>query len=123
VKNCLHKRLKWPGIVHGCYRRNRLATAAVAAMVAVHHGLGTWEQKVTRYIAVSEFLRRKFIEGGLPAERITVKPNPVHPGPKPKNEPGSYALLRGQTNRRKRTPCPAGSLGYGSELDPIADRR
>ena len=39
------------------------APAAVAAMAAVHHGLGTWEQKATRYIGLSEFSRRKFIEG------------------------------------------------------------
>jgi len=66
------------------------APAAVAAMAAVHHGLGTWEQKATRYIGLSEFSRRKFIEGGLPAERIMVKPNFVHADPKPQNEPGSY---------------------------------
>jgi len=77
------------------------APAAVAAMVAVHHGLGTWEQKVTRYIALSEFSRRKFIEGGLPAERIIAKPEFVHPDPKPKNEPGSYALYVGRLSEEK----------------------
>jgi len=100
-EDCLHKRLKWPGIVHGCYRRSRLATSAVAAMVAVHHRLGTWERKVTRYIALTEFSRRKFIEGGFPAERIIVKPNFVHPDPKPKNEPGSYALYVGRLSEEK----------------------
>jgi len=100
-EDCLHKRLKWPGIVHGCYRTSPLATAAVATMVAVHDGLGTWEQKVDQYIAVSEFSRRKFTEGGLPAERITVKPNFVHPDPKPKNEPGSYALYVGRLTEEK----------------------
>jgi hypothetical protein len=74
---------------HACYRDPRVQSAAVAAMVAVHQGLGTWEQKVARYMALTEFSRRKFIEGGLPAERIAVKPNFVHPDPKPKNEPGS----------------------------------
>ena len=100
-EDCLHKRVKWPGIVHACYRGSRLATAAVAAMVAVHHVLGTWEQKVTQYIALSEFSRRKFIEGGLPAERIVVKPNFVHPDLKPKNGPGSHALYVGRLSEEK----------------------
>jgi glycosyltransferase involved in cell wall biosynthesis len=30
---------------------------------------------VTRYIALNDFCRDKFIQGGLPAERIVVKPN------------------------------------------------
>ena len=38
-------------------------------------GAGTYRHKVTRYIALNEFCRRKFIEGGLPADRIVVKPN------------------------------------------------
>jgi glycosyltransferase involved in cell wall biosynthesis len=100
-EDCLHKRLKWPGIVHGCYRSSRLATAAVAAMIAIHHGLGTWEQKVTRYIALTEFSRRRLVEGGVPAERITVKPNFIHPDPMPKNEPGSYALYVGRLSEEK----------------------
>ncbi len=100
-EDCLHKRVKWPGILHGCYVGSRLATAAVAAMVAFHHGLGTWEQKVNQYIALTEFSRRKFIEGGLPPERVAVKPNFVHPDPKPKNGPGSYALYVGRLSEEK----------------------
>jgi glycosyltransferase involved in cell wall biosynthesis len=44
-------------------------------MVTVHRALGTWQNKVTRYITLNEFCRGKFIEGGLPAERIVIKPN------------------------------------------------
>jgi glycosyltransferase involved in cell wall biosynthesis/2-polyprenyl-3-methyl-5-hydroxy-6-metoxy-1,4-benzoquinol methylase len=100
-EDCLHKRVKWPGILHGCYRGSRFATAPVAAMVAVHHGLGTWRQKVNQYIALTESSRRKFIEGGLPPQRVVVKPNFVHPDPKPKNGPGSYALYVGRLSEGK----------------------
>jgi glycosyltransferase involved in cell wall biosynthesis len=44
-------------------------------MLALHRGLGTYQNKVARYIALNEFCRSKFIEGGLPAERVVVKPN------------------------------------------------
>ena len=33
------------------------------------------EAKVARLVALSPFARAKFIEGGLPADRIVVKPN------------------------------------------------
>jgi glycosyltransferase involved in cell wall biosynthesis len=65
----------WRGVVRACYRGSRVASAALAGMVTLHRGLGTWQNKVTRYIALNEFCRGKFIEGGLPAERIAVKPN------------------------------------------------
>ena len=65
----------WRGVARACYRDSRVASAALAGMVTLHRGLGTWQNKVTRYIALNEFCRRKFIEGGLPAQCIAVKPN------------------------------------------------
>ena len=65
----------WRGVVHACYRDSVAQSAAVATMLVAHRALGTWDRKVSRYIALNEFCRRKFIEGGLPAERISVKPN------------------------------------------------
>jgi len=100
-EDCLKKSVKWPGIVHACYRESRLATATVATMVAVHDGLGTWKKKVARYIALSEFSRRKFIEGGLPASRIDVKPNFVSPDPGMRRRNGNCALYVGRLSAEK----------------------
>lgn len=61
--------------LHGCYRGSRLGSLAVARMVHVHQCNRTWHSKVERFIALSEFARRKFVAAGLPAERIAVKPN------------------------------------------------
>jgi glycosyltransferase involved in cell wall biosynthesis len=44
-------------------------------MTTMHRGLGTWQHKVTRFIALNDFCRNKFIEGGLPAHKVLVKPN------------------------------------------------
>jgi len=73
-EDCLGK-LPWRGALRGCYRDSRLQSTVLASMVSLHRGLGTWQNKVTRYIALNEFCRNKFIEGGLPAERILIKPN------------------------------------------------
>lgn len=62
-------------LVHGCYHESRLQTAPVAAMLQLNRWLDTAREKVTRFIALTEFARRKLIEGGLPADRIRVKPN------------------------------------------------
>ena len=71
-------RVPVPAIIHGCYRGSRAQTAVLSAMVTLHRGLGTWQNKVARYIALNEFCRGKFIQAGLPAERIVVKPNFVN---------------------------------------------
>jgi glycosyltransferase involved in cell wall biosynthesis len=72
---CVKKPVPWPGVVHACYRGSRSATAAVAGMLSIHRAMGTWNRMVHVYIALTDFARRKFIEGGLPADAIVVKPN------------------------------------------------
>jgi glycosyltransferase involved in cell wall biosynthesis len=61
----------------------------------------TWQTKIAVYIALSKFGREKFIEGGLPAERIVVKPNFVHPEPVRKTRIGEYALYVGRLSAEK----------------------
>jgi glycosyltransferase involved in cell wall biosynthesis len=68
-------RLPWRGVARACYRGSRPASAVLAGMLTLHRGLGTYRNKVARYIALNDFCRNKFIEGGLPAERVVVKPN------------------------------------------------
>lgn len=79
-EDCLGRIIPWPGILHGCWR-GKSRTAAVAAMLTVHRLLKTWHEDVDIYISLTEFARKKFIEGGLPAERIFVKPNFVMTDP------------------------------------------
>lgn len=100
-EDCMGKTVPWPGVVHACYRDSRAATSAVAAMLGVHRMLGTWKREVDVYIALTEFARRKFIEGGLPADRVKVKPNFVHPDPGPGEGKGRYALFVGRLAAEK----------------------
>ena len=86
----------WRGIRYGCYRDSRPATATVALMLALHRRWRTWMGMVNGYIALTEFARNKFISGGLPAEKISVKPNFVHSDPGERTESGEYALFVGR---------------------------
>ena len=100
-EDCLGKFIPWPGVLHRCYRGSRTATGTVATMLVVHRVVRTWERKVDVFIALTEFARQKFIEGGLPAERIVVKPNFVDPDPGPGTHDGGYALFAGRLSPEK----------------------
>jgi glycosyltransferase involved in cell wall biosynthesis len=92
----------WRGVWHGCYRESRAETCGVALMLAVHRGRRTWTREVTRFIALSQFSRRKFIEGGLPAEKIAVKPNFVFKDPGCQARRGECAVFIGRLSPKER---------------------
>ena len=73
-EDCLGK-LPWRAVTRKCYRGSALQSAVAVTMLAGHRAIGTYREQVTAYIAVSNFCREKFISGGLPAERIHIKPN------------------------------------------------
>lgn len=100
-EDCMGKRISWPGIQHACYRGSRAGTASIAAMQTIHGILGSWNQKVDHFISLSEFGRQKLIEGGLPAERISVKPNFVFPDPGPSDEEREFILFVGRLSEEK----------------------
>jgi glycosyltransferase involved in cell wall biosynthesis len=100
-EDCVGKTIPWPGVQHGCYRYSRVQTAAVAAMLAYHRLAGTWQMRVHTYVALTDFSRRKLIEGGLPARKIVVKPNFLHPDPGPRAGDSEYALFVGRLSPEK----------------------
>jgi glycosyltransferase involved in cell wall biosynthesis len=95
-EDCVGKRIPWPGVVHSCYRGSRLATSAAAAMLATHNYKHTWSRSISAYIALTDFARNKFIQGGLPAEKIFVKPNYLQMDLGPGEGQGHYALFVGR---------------------------
>jgi glycosyltransferase involved in cell wall biosynthesis len=100
-EDCLGRTPPWPGVLHACYRGSRPASGAVAAMLTAHRLLRTWTRMVDVYIALTEFARDKFVQGGLPAERIVVKPNFLHPDPEPEESLEDYALFVGRLSVEK----------------------
>jgi glycosyltransferase involved in cell wall biosynthesis len=100
-EDCLGKRFPWPGILHACYRNSRAGSAVVAGMNGIHHLAGTWRTNIHVYVALTEFARDKYIAGGLPADKIVVKPNFVYPTPQPGPGQGGYALFVGRLSPEK----------------------
>jgi glycosyltransferase involved in cell wall biosynthesis len=100
-EDCLGKAVPWPGVVHACYRGSRPASGVVAVMLTTHRALGTWTGSVDTYVALTDFARRKFIQGGLPAEKIVVKPNFLYDDPGTGAGRGDYLLFVGRLSREK----------------------
>ncbi|AZN36846.1 glycosyltransferase [Iodobacter ciconiae] len=65
----------WRSVVHRCYRSSLSQSAVVSGMLSLHRGLGTYRKNVNRYISLNSFCKRKFVEGGLPENKICIKPN------------------------------------------------
>lgn len=65
----------WRAVRHGCYRGSRVQSAALAVMLQGHRLRGTWQHDVTLYVALSRSGADTFVRGGLPAERLRIKPH------------------------------------------------
>lgn len=104
-EDCLGRSTTWPGVVHKCYRDSLAGSAVVTAMLAAHWAADTWVDKVDLFVCLTEFGRQKFITGGLPGDRIVVKPNFVFPdpgmGPGPIMGDGNYAIFVGRLSQEK----------------------
>ena len=100
-EDCLGRTVPWPAVAHACYRGSRPASAAVAGMLLTHRMLGTYRTKVDVYIALNEFMRQKHIAGGIPAERIAIKPNFIPRDPGIGDGSGGYALFVARLTEEK----------------------
>jgi glycosyltransferase involved in cell wall biosynthesis len=98
---CSGTAIAWPAIRHRCYRNSRAETSAVAAMLALHRVLGTWNKQVDRYIVATEFFSERFARAGLPRDKIRVKPHFVPRSRQPGNRSGEYALFVGRLAAEK----------------------
>lgn len=111
--------IPWRGAVRGCYRQSVAQSTVLATAQTVHRALGTWHHKVDRYIALTDFSRRKFIAGGLPPDLLCIKPNfvdfPVPTRPRPQGpvfigrlsvEKGIDTLLGAASQLHRESPLP-----------------
>jgi glycosyltransferase involved in cell wall biosynthesis len=100
-EDCLGSQVPWRSVLHGCYRGGRAGSVAVTTMLATHRFLETWEKKVDAYIALTDFSREKLIEGGLPANKISVKPNFAPDAGRASGRRGNFGLFVGRLSREK----------------------
>ena len=71
----------WRGVLRGCYQGSRATSAVAGLALQTHRALGTYRKHIGLYVALNDFCKAKLIEGGLPGDRVRIKPNFVSPLP------------------------------------------
>jgi glycosyltransferase involved in cell wall biosynthesis len=100
-EKCLFKIFPWPGATNACYRKSYSASIMTVAMLTLHSLLRTWQNRIDRFIALTEFAKEKFIQGGIPSEKIVVKPNFVFIDPGFMSHKDTFALFIGRLSDEK----------------------
>ena len=100
---CIDTRTIRHSVFHGCYRGSRVATLPVATNVALHRGLRTWDRHVDAFIALSSFQKELMSAGGLPSDKIEVKPNyyPGNPSVRPLERRPERVVFVGRLSEEK----------------------
>ncbi len=73
-EECMGKSL-FISLKYGCYRNSRIQTFILARMIEYYKRFDAWNMLIDKYIVLTEFSKKKFIQGGLFSEKIFVKPN------------------------------------------------
>ncbi len=89
-----------PALRHRCYRGSFPATGAVVWMLARNRARGTYND-VDRYIALTAFAAGRLVAGGLPKERVEIKPNFLSDVPDIGHGGGNYAVYVGRLSEEK----------------------
>jgi glycosyltransferase involved in cell wall biosynthesis len=100
-EECVGKFVPWPAVVHGCYRGSRPQTAVIAAMLAFHRSIRTYQDKIDLFIPITEFVKEKHVEGGLSPEKMMIKPNFLEPDPGLGSGEGNFVLFVGRLTEEK----------------------
>jgi glycosyltransferase involved in cell wall biosynthesis len=126
-QQCIGK-VPWRAIIHKCYRGSRIQSAVTTAMVAQHRAAGTYRNRVALYIALSEYSCQKFIQGGLPAHKIRIKPNFVESLPASRQVNRQGGLFIGRLSEEKGLDVLAKALKMAGNVQvlvvgsgPLAD--
>ena len=97
---------KYYQVVRRRCKRDSLPASILACLEAyVHHWLGTYQQKIDRFIAPSKFIRQKMIEFGFSADNIVYLPHMIDLMHfRPATSPGDYVLYFGRLSGEKGLP-------------------
>lgn len=95
-------------VAHRCYRESHAGSLALAHMINTQRRWKTWHEQVSRFIVLTQFERAKFIEAGIPENRISLKPNfipdpVVHDRVSPEQRSGALYVGRLSPEKGLRT--------------------
>lgn len=88
-------------VLHRCYHDSAAQSLALAASLAWHRYAGHWWNRIDAFIVLSQFSRQKLIQGGLPEERVFLKPHFLDSNTAPPAGSGDYAVVMGRLHHEK----------------------
>jgi len=118
-EECVGRVIPWPAVRHRCYRDSAIASAVVGAMQVTHRARGVWRNRVDAFFTLTEFARQKFVDSGLPAEKIHVKYNSVSPDPSVGAGAGGYVALVGRLSPEKGIATALAAWKRNDTLPPL----
>ena len=68
-------RLPWRAIVHRCYRDSLPQSTLTSVMLTTQRLRRIWHEQVSRFIVLNQLCLETFVRGGLPANKLRIKPN------------------------------------------------
>lgn len=76
-EECINSKFAYKSIAHKCYRNSSIESTIVATVNFVHNAFGTWQNKISRFIVLSDFAKQKLKNSALQLSdaHFTVKPN------------------------------------------------
>lgn len=72
---CLQSGNLWNGVKYGCYVNSKIASIPMVNMIKKYQDEKVWSEGIDHFIALSEFAKSKFVQAGIPEDRITIKAN------------------------------------------------
>ena len=86
---------------HRCYRDSLSASAAQTWTIVRNRINGSFTNQVNRYLALTDFSASRLAAGGLPRDKILVKPNFLPDIPEPGKGSGGYVVYTGRLSEEK----------------------
>lgn len=100
-EDCMGKLVAYPGIRYKCWQESYAKTACVTGALTFHKLASTFTNKVDIFIALTDFARKKFVEGGIPDNKVVVKPNFSPDFGFQNKQQGKYFLFVGRLSEEK----------------------
>lgn len=91
---CVRSRGVWNAVAHRCYRHSAAASTVAAGTTLLHRR--SWPTHVHRFIALSEYMKRRYDDHGFLPGQLRVKHNFVDPDPGVGPGDGGYVVFAGR---------------------------